>query len=139
MKLELLAAVAVAGSGCPRADAFVPVPSAASVGGLTSTTRLMSAISTRPDGQGPAGDGASRRRRRRNAASYLSMKSQATPVKTDVSYTPMAGLPDYVVLSMEPSRTFTTSSAFVPLQVDVREGNTLVQLWAFPPPLYGTP
>ncbi|CBN74442.1 Pyruvate, phosphate dikinase [Ectocarpus siliculosus] len=81
MKLELLAAVAVAGGGCPRADAFVPVPSA--VGGLTSTTRLMSAISTRPDRQGLAGDGASRRRRRRSAARDLGMKSQATPVKTD--------------------------------------------------------
>lgn len=85
MKLELFAAVAVAGGGCPRADAFVPAPSPAV--GLTSTTRLMSAISTRPDAPWVAGDGESRRRRRRrsSAARVLSMKSQATPVKADVS------------------------------------------------------
>lgn len=63
MKLPLLAAVALSGGGCPS-DAFVP-----KIGALTSTRSLVEpwavARSTQPRG--------------------VSMKSQATPVKVEVS------------------------------------------------------
>lgn len=87
MKLPLVAAVALAGSG---GHAFVPVSNTKiSVGGLTSkgpadSSMASSAVSTRTSVVARTTAGRARYAMRRNRRE-LHMKSQATPVETEVS------------------------------------------------------
>lgn len=87
MKIPLIAAAAVVGGGCcPQAEAFVPTSSkisSAAVGRShagSSMLRFAEAASAAHRHHQPASA-----RRRRSVPSALSMKSQATRVKADVS------------------------------------------------------